>query len=150
MNTAIQILVPLSIGAGLALALSLVYPPLAMATTREAWTHIVRRNKVQFLGLTVPALVILVWWGGQYGPLQWFWTGGATYSVTTFAYGVLMGHFYWAGVNPAKIHRPTAWRCVEELKGGGFDQAADHLAAALDAKGYPFAPSDRHGRRRPL
>ena len=69
-----------------------------------------------------------------------------TYALIITAYGVMVGHFYWAGIRPGRIHRPTIWRGEHQLRLWGFTQAADRLRDHLDTIGEPYEDSDRHGR----
>ncbi len=65
--------------------------------------------------------------------------------MVAVTYGMLVGHFFWAGIGPGKVHDPTAWRCVAELKRGGQPVAAKLLAVKLKAEGREFATAHRSG-----
>ena len=139
----IRILVPIGIWAVLGLWMVFLYPRLAMATTGEYWTNIIRRNSGRLAFPIIGVALGLLAWGsrGVYPE---------TYGVIIGFYGVLVGHFYWAGLRPGEIHRPTSWRCVEELSSAGHTDAAKFLGDRLEALEYSYAASDRHGTRRGL
>ena len=126
------------------------YRPLAIFSVGEFWTNIIRRNKIVFLPAVFAPIGVLAWWGIHYRLGSWDWPWGEFYGTVVLLYGVLVGHFYWAGLRPGAIHRPTAWRCVEELRQNDMAPAADYLKAQLEAKGHEFEAPDRHGNPRPL
>ena len=123
-----------------------VYPPLAKFMVGEYLTNIIRRNKLEFVPVILLPLAFLVWWGVQYEPWSMEWPWGEFFGVVVLAYGVVVGHFYWAGLRLGAIHRPTAWRCVEELRQHNMAEAAGILSDRLKAKGHAFQAPDRHGK----
>ena len=127
----IRILVPIGIWAVLGLWMVFLYPRLAMATTGEYWTNIIRRNSGRLAFPIIGVALGLLAWGsrGVYPE---------TYGVIIGFYGVLVGHFYWAGLRPGEIHRPTSWRCVEELSSAGHTDAAKFLGDRLEALEYSY------------
>ena len=113
------------------------------ATTGEPWTNILRRND----RLSIPIIVVAI---ATLGVVTWgvpWWLAWLPVFLTFVA--VLWAHVDWAGLRWGAIHRPTAWRCVEELKGYS-PLAADWLEQQLVAKGHPYERSDRTGEQRGL
>ena len=126
------------------------YSKIAILAAGEHFTSIIRRNKLVFMPVVSMPLGFLAWWSTRYQPGSWDWPWGKFFGVVVLLYGVLVGHFYWAGLRPGAIHPPTAWRCVEELRKIGMPQAAADLANRLRSEGHPFQAPNRFQRPEPL
>jgi hypothetical protein len=112
-------------------------------TTREPWTYIVRRNdwlSVPIIVVALAALGVTTW------QAPWWLAWLPVFLVFVIAF---WAHIDWGGIRAGEIHKPTAWRCAEELRAHS-PAAADWLEQQLGQAGHPYARSDRTGQRRGL
>ena len=106
-------------------------------TTGEPWTYILRRSTWLSLPIMVTAVAIL-------GVVTWQVPWWLAWLPVFFAFVIaLWAHIDWAGLRAGEIHRPTAWRCAEELRSYST-KAADWLEQTLKDKGHDYQKGDRH------
>ena len=137
----------------------LFYERIWKSITDEPFTNLLRRNKLRSFVLILAGTAA----GGGLAylslPRAWPW-----YTWVVVAMGfvwILTGHIFWAGMRWGAIHKPTAWRCVEELRlmavaleegpeRASLADASEKLGARLEEEGYEFRSPTRHGDRRGL
>ena len=128
---------------------ALFYSRIWGALTQEPFTNIMRRKALLSIPVAVVALAFL---GTVVWAIGWQWDDGwmlAWAPTLTVGLWALWAHVDWAGIRWGAIHRPTAWRCAEELRSFSVP-AAEWLETQLNNKGFLYEPSDRSDDRRGL
>lgn len=118
------------------------------ALTQEPFTNIMRRKA----WLSIPiAIVALAFLGTVVWAIGWQWHDGWMLAGANTHGGPLgsMGSCGLGGYKMGAIHRPTAWRCAEEVRSFSVP-AAEWLETQLNTKGFLYEPSDRSGAMRGL
>ena len=142
MEVIVHILAPIGVIAIVAVFF-VFYSQIWESTTREPWTYILRRND----WLSAPIIAVVV---ASLGVVTWQTPWWLSWLPVFLSFVVaLLAHVDWSGLRAGEIHRPTAWRCAEELKQHSTTAAA-WLEQRLIDEGHPYAGSDRKGQRRGL